>query len=55
MKNNTVLTRAKPCLYSLLARLKVNAKKNKKKKQWKWIKNSKMSMWFFNVIANYGK
>ena len=26
-----------------------------RKKQWKWIKNSKGSMCFFNIIVNYGK
>ena len=55
MQNKTVLTRIKPCQYSLSARPKVIREKTKRKKQWKWIKNSKRSMWFFNVIANYDK
>ena len=49
-QKNTAPTRKKPCQYSLSAGLKVNYQK-----KWTWIKNSKRSMWFFNVIANYGK
>ena len=50
LQSNTVTANAKPCQYSLLATLKVNEKKKRK-----WIKISKRSMWFSNVIANYGK